>query len=148
MRIYTKKEFCALQSCLRRATRLNSLATFPVLDFLDRVSVLFTASVAPSSCFSTTTKGTGKESISPLSRRLLNQIFSTPRGPNRDLLLHRATAPPPGQTANIHLRDSFISQVLKSHDLTSVLGANQSFTTPKCQIISDFIYSCFFLHEF
>lgn len=72
-------------------------------DFLDRVSVLFTASVAPSSCFSTTTKGMGKESISPLGRRLLNQIFFHAKGPDRALLLHRATAPPPGQTANIHL---------------------------------------------
>lgn len=131
----------------RHSSKFSGHVSCP--DFLDRVSVLFTASVAPCSCFSTTTKGMGKESISPLSRRLQNHFVFTPRGrtersscteQRRHLLDNSQTSPPSFSWFPPNPYSLMFS-------LTSVMGANQSLTTPpqkkESQIISFLsVWSC------
>lgn len=137
-------EFCALQSCLRRATRLNSLATFPVPIFsiASRFCSLPAWRRAPASA--QRQKGWGKNQsvlwagayrIFFFSRQEAGAERSSCTEQRRHLLDNSQHSPP-----------SFIFHVLQLDSfmiVTSVMGANQSFTTPKCQIIS--LY--FVLHE-
>ncbi|GAA6082422.1 uncharacterized [Tachysurus ichikawai] len=75
-------------------------------DFLDRVSVLFTASVAPCSCFSTTTKGDG-ERINQSSEPAPTESFFSRQGAGQSGPHAQSNGAISWTTANIHLRVFF-----------------------------------------
>lgn len=118
----------------RHSSKFSGHVSCP--DFLDHVSVLFTASVAPCSCFSTTTKGMG-ERINQSSEPAPTESFFSRQGARTE----RSSC----TEQRRHLLDNSQHSPLSSFPILIVLpvlwGPTKVSQLPKCQIIS-FVLFC------